>query len=151
MQASTEELQRTGTTYPGMIVLEGELSAATGDDSDSPQLKALVPVLNRLRGAFGMEMVFIGQLSNGRLGGAAVASDEGCNPFEEAYGRELLGARCGTSSLFDAVAVCSHDGIEAGTLVCGVTAGEGYQPPPDSLKSVSRLLATTMRRMSAYA
>ena len=151
MQVGTEDLPRIGNTLPGMMVLEGELSAATGDDSDSPQLKALVPVLNRLRGAFGMEMVFIGQLSNGRLGGATVSADDGCNPFEEAYGRELLEARCGTSSLFDAVAVCSHEGIEAGTLVCGVTAGDGYQAPPDSLKSVSRLLATTMRRMSACA
>jgi hypothetical protein len=151
MQVGTEELQRPGSRFPGMVILEGELSAATGDDSDSPQLSALVPVLNRLRGAFGMEMVFIGQLSNGKLGGAAISTNEGCNPFEEAYGRELLEARCGTSSLFDAVAVCSQEGIEAGTLVCGVTAGEGYQPPPDSLKSVSRLLATTMRRMTACA
>ena len=146
MQVGTEDLQQTGAKYPGMIVLEGELSAATGDDSDSPQLKALVPVLNRLRGAFGMEMVFIGQLTNGRLGGVRAEEDDGCNPFEEAYGRELLGARCGTS-VFDAVQVRSHEGIEAGTLVCGVAAGDG--PPPDSLKSVSRLLATTMRRMAA--
>ncbi|ROZ71581.1 hypothetical protein [Ramlibacter sp. WS9] len=149
MQTSAAELQRSGNQLPGMIVLEGELSAATGDDSDSPQLKALVPVLNRLRGAFGMDMVFIGQLSNGHIGGGA-SSDQRCNPFEEAYGRELLEARCGTSQ-FDAVAVFSQEGIEAGTLVCGVTAGAGYQPPPDSLKSVSRLLATTMRRMTACA
>lgn len=143
MSAVAEQVQRVGNGLAGMIVLEGELSAATGDDSDSPQLKALVPVLNRLRGAFGMEMVFIGQLTNGRLGGGE--ADEGCNPFEEAYGRELLEARCGTS-LFNAVTVCSGEGIEAGTLVCGVAAGDG--PPPDSLKSVSRLLATTMRRMA---
>ena len=143
MSTVAEELKWSGNDLSGMIVLEGELSAATGDDSDSPQLKALVPVLNRLRGAFGMEMVFIGQLTNGRLGGGK--ADDGCNPFEEAYGRQLLGARCGTS-IFDSVQVCSHEGIEAGTLVCGVAAGDG--PPPDSLKSVSRLLATTMRRMA---
>ena len=146
MAALTVDLQRTGNDLAGMIVLEGELSAVTGDASDSPQLKGLVSVLNRLRGAFGMEMVFIGQLTNGRLGGGE--ADDACNPFEEAYGRELLEARCGSDSLFDAVAVCSADGIEAGTLVCGVTPGEGYQPPPDSLKSVSRLLATSMRRMT---
>ena len=145
MSAVAEQLQWFGNDIAGMIVLEGELSAATGDDSDSPQLKSLVPVLNRLRGAFGMEMVFIGQLTNGRLGGVRAEDDDGCNPFEEAYGRELLGARCGTS-VFDAVQVRSHEGIEAGTLVCGVAAGDG--PPPDSLKSVSRLLATTMRRMA---
>jgi hypothetical protein len=149
MQTGTAELQTSSSPLPGMIVLEGELSAATGDDSDSPQLRALVPVLKRLRCAFGMDMVFIGQLSNGRIGGGASA-DHLCNPFEEAYGRELLEARCGTSQ-FDAVAVFSQEGIEAGTLVCGVTAGAGYQPPPDSLKSVSRLLATTMRRMTACA
>ena len=150
MSAITDVLQDFGNDISGMMVLEGELSAATGDDSDSPQLKALVPVLNRLRGAFGMEMVFIGQLTNGRLGGRKAPPDDDCNPFEEAYGRELLGARCGTS-LFDAVMVRNDEGIEAGTLVCGATVGEGYQPPPDSLKSVSRLLATSMRRMTAYA
>jgi hypothetical protein len=143
MTAIAEQTRRTGHGLSGMIVLDGELSAATGDDSDSSQLRALVPVLNRLRGAFGMEMVFIGQLTNGRLGGGAAA--DVCNPFEEAYGRQLLHARCGTS-LFDAITVCSGDGIEAGTLVCGVTAGEG--PPPDSLKSVSRLLAGSMKRMA---
>jgi len=145
MPGDAEDLQWFGNDLSGMIVLEGELSAATGDDSDSPQLRALVPVLNRLRVAFGMEMVFIGQLTNGRLGGGK--AEDRCNPFEEAYGRELLGTRCGTS-VFDAVQVCSHEGIEAGTLVCGAAAGQGYQPPPDSLKSVSRLLATTMRRMA---
>jgi hypothetical protein len=148
MAGDAEDLQWFGNDISGMIVLEGELSAATGDDSDSPQLRALVPVLNRLRDAFGMEMVFIGQVTNGRLGGCRVTlEDDGCNPFEEAYGRELLGARCGIS-VFDAVQVCSHEGIEAGTLVCGAAGGQGYQLPPDSLKSVSRLLATTMRRMA---
>jgi hypothetical protein len=147
MSAVAEDLQRFGNDLSGMMVLEGELAAVTGDHSDAPQLKALVPVLNRLRGAFGMEMVFIGQLTNGKLGGRHASEDDGCNPFEAAYGRELLEARCGTSQ-FDAVAVCSQEGIEAGTLVCGVAAGDGYQPPPDSLKSVSRLLATSMRRMA---
>lgn len=131
----------------GLTVVEGELAAATGDDSDSAQLMTLVPVLNRLRGAFGMDMVFIGELRNGMLTGRAVSPNEGCHPFEEAYGRELLEARCG-SSLFDAVPVYSSEGIEAGTLICGVTASDGHQPPPDSLKSVSRLLATSMRRMT---
>jgi hypothetical protein len=131
----------------GLSVFEGELAAVTGDQSDIPQLDALVPVLNRLRGAFGMEMVFIGQLRNGSLCGRAALPDDDCNPFEEAYGRELLQARCG-ASMCDAVSVCSVEGIESGTLVCGVAAGDGYQGPPDSLKSVSRLLATSMRRMT---
>jgi hypothetical protein len=147
MSAVAENLQWFGDDLSGgMIVIEGDLAAVTGDDSDSPQLSALVPVLNRLRGAFGMEMVFIGQMRNGILAGREASPDEDCNPFEEAYGRQLLEARCGTS-LFDAVSVCSHEGMEAGTLVCGVMAGDGYQPPPDSLKSVSRLLATSMRRL----
>ncbi len=147
MPAITEQPQWFENDLAGMHVLEGELAAATGDDSDCPQLSALVPVLNRLRGAFGMEMVFIGQLTNGKLGGGGSPSNDSCNPFEEAYGRELLETRCGIS-LFDAIAVRSAEGIEAGTLVCGVTAGDGYQLQPDSLKSVSRLLATSMRRMT---
>ncbi|HSV35187.1 MAG TPA: hypothetical protein VLI46_06500 [Ramlibacter sp.] len=147
MQAATQDLQWADNDLSGMVVLEGELAAVTGDDSDTPQLSALVPVLNRLRNAFGMEMVFIGQLRNGRLNGRQAVPDDCCNPFEAAYGRDLLEARCGTS-LFDAVAVCSTEGIESGTLVCGVAAGDGHQPPPDSLKSVSRLLATSMRRMT---
>jgi hypothetical protein len=107
----------------------------------------LVPVLNRLRGAFGMEMVFVGQVRNGSLSGRVALPEDDCNPVEEAYGRGLLEARCGAST-FDAVSVCSFEGIESGTLVCGVAAGDGYQGPPDSLKSVSRLLATSMRRMT---
>lgn len=146
MATATEDLQ-WGQGLSGIMVLEGELASVTGDDTDTPQLKALVPVLNRLRGAFGMEMVFIGQLRNGILAGRDASPDDDCNPFEEAYGRELLEARCG-SSQFEAVAVCSDEGVESGTLVCGVAAGDGYQPPPDSLKSVSRLLASSMRRMT---
>lgn len=130
----------------GLTVSECELAAVTGDESDAPQLNALVPVLKRLRDAFGMEMVFIGQLRNGMLAGRQVSPD-GCDPFEELYGRQLLEART-HSSLFDAVAVCSNEGIESGTLVCGVTGGDGYQAPPDSLKSVSKLLASSMRRMT---
>jgi hypothetical protein len=131
----------------GLSVFEGQLAAVTGDQSDVPQLDALVPVLNRLRGAFGMEMVFIGQVRNGSLSGRQPLPDNDCDPFEAAYGRELLEARCG-SSMFDAVSVCSVEGIESGTLVCGVAAGDENQGPPDSLKSVSRLLATSMRRMT---
>ncbi|HSV47768.1 MAG TPA: hypothetical protein VLJ58_18410 [Ramlibacter sp.] len=147
MPAVADNTQWFGNDLSGMIVVEGELTAVTGDESESPQLKALVPVLSRLRDAFGMEMVFIGQLRNGMLTGREAPEDDGCNPFEEAYGRGLLEARCGTS-LFDAVPVWSRQGVEAGTLVCSVAAGVGYQPPPDSLKSVSRLLATSMRRMT---
>ena len=148
MPANSEDLNWFGIDLcVGLTVLEGEFAAATGDDSDAPQLNALVPVLNRLRGAFGMEMVFVGELRNGKLTGREVLPGDGCHPFEEAYGRELLQARCG-SSLFDAVPVYSREGMEAGTLICGVAAGDGLQPPPDSLKSVSRLLATSMRRMS---
>ena len=145
MSTATEQVQWVRDDLSGMIVMEGELTAATGDDSDSPQLRALVPVLNRLRGAFGMEMVFISHLTNGKLGGYGSAG-EGCNPFEEAYGRQLLHARCGTS-LFDAVQVRDHEGIEAGTLVCATRACDGQPLPADSLKSVSQLLATSMRRM----
>lgn len=148
MPGQYENLQWIENDLVGMIVFEGELTAVTGDAADDPQLQALVPVLNRLRDAFGMEMVFVGQLRSGMLTGREAPLDEDCNPFEEAYGRRLLEARCGTS-LFDAVPVWSHEGIEAGTLVCSVAAGDGYQPPPDSLKSVSRLLATSMRRMTA--
>jgi hypothetical protein len=148
MQAVAEEGQWVESDLPGMFVLEGELAAVTGDASDSPQLSALMPVLNRLRHAFGMEMVFIGQLKDGKLAAREAAPDEACNPFEEAYGRDLLEGRCGTAHC-DAVSVCSDEGIESGTLVCGVVADGGYQPPPDSLKSVSRLLATTMRRVTA--
>jgi hypothetical protein len=147
MSAGTEPLQWFEDSLPGMSVFEGELAAVTGDASDTPLLNALVPVLNRLRGAFGMEMVFIGQVRNGSLSGRTALPDSGCDPFEEAYGRELLEARCGPS-MFDAVSVRSDEGIESGTLVCGVAAGDGYQGPPDSLKSVSRLLATSMRRMT---
>jgi hypothetical protein len=146
MQQTTATASCAPSIHPGMMVLEGELAAVTGDECDAPQLSALVPVLNRLRSAFGMEMVFIAQLNNGMLAARQATPDEGCNPFEEAYGRGLLEARCGTSQL-DAVAVCSQAGVEAGTLVCGAAAGTGYQPPPDSLKSVSRLLATSMRRL----
>ncbi|MBI2772177.1 MAG: hypothetical protein HYX47_21340 [Burkholderiales bacterium] len=131
----------------GLTVLEGEFASVTGDDADAPQLTALVPVLHRLRAAFGMDMVFIGELRNGKLTGREVAPGDGCHPFEEAYGRELLQARCG-SALFDAVPVYSREGMEAGTLICGVAARDGRQPSPDSLKSVSRLLATSMRRMA---
>jgi hypothetical protein len=145
MQAVAEEVQWVESDLPGMFVLEGELAAVTGDASESPQLNALMPVLNRLRHAFGMEMVFIGQLKNGKLAARDAAPDEACNPFEEAYGRGLLEGRCGPS-LCDAVSVCSDEGVEAGTLVCGVIADGGFQPPPESLKSVSRLLATSMRR-----
>ena len=150
MSAVLDQLNWMGNDdLAGLSVFEGELTAVTGDDSDSPLLKALVPVLNRLRGAFGMEMVFIGQLMNGRLSAreSSANDDEGCNPFEEAYGRELLRARC-ANSVFASIAVCSDEGIEAGTLVCGTAAGDGYNAPPDSLKSVSRLLATSMRRMT---
>jgi hypothetical protein len=146
MHASTEDIQWARNDIAGLIVLEGELAAVTGDDSESPQLSALVPVLSRLRNAFGMEMVFVGQLKNGRLNACEAPFEDSCNPFQEAYGRQLLEARCGCSH-FGAVPVCSDQGIESGTLVCGVAAGDGYQPPPDSLKSVSRLLASTMRRM----
>jgi hypothetical protein len=150
MSVVSEQIEWLGNNdLSGLMVLECELTAVTGDDSDSPMLKALVPVLNRLRGAFGMEMVFIGQLTNGKLSGRKAIEDDDCNPFEAAYGRELLEARCG-HSVFDAVTVCSDDGIEAGTLVCGVSANDESELPPDSLKSVSRLLATSMRRM-AYA
>lgn len=148
MEAATHNnAQSAGNDLSGMIVVEAELAAATGDSSDVPQLSALVPVLNRLRGAFGMEMAFIAQLANGRLTARAALEQEDCNPFEAAYGRDLLQARCG-SSQFDAVRVCSAEGIEAGTLVCGVAGSDSRQPPPDSLKSVSRLLATSMRRMA---
>ena len=150
MSVVSEQIEWLGNNdLSGLMVLECELTAVTGDDSDSPMLKALVPVLNRLRGAFGMEMVFIGQLTNGKLSGRKAIEDDDCNPFEAAYGRELLEARCG-HSMFDAVTVCSDDGIEAGTLVCGVSTNDECELPPDSLKSVSRLLATSMRRM-AYA
>ena len=142
-----DELQWADNDLSGMIVLEGDLAAVTGDESDSPQLSALVPVLNRLRNAFGMEMVFIGQMKDGRLNGREGAPEDCANPFEEAYGRCLLEARCGTS-LCDAVPVCDEEGIESGTLICSVAAGDGYQPPPESLRSVSRLLASSMRRMT---
>jgi hypothetical protein len=150
MSAGTANLHWPRNNLSGMLVVEGELAAVTGDDSDVPQLDALKPVLNRLRGAFGMEMVFIGELRDGVLMGRHSLPNCGCNPFEEAYGRELLESRCG-ASLFEAMPVCSQEGIESGTLVCGVAAGEGYQPPPDSLQSVSRLLATSMRRMPCTA
>jgi hypothetical protein len=131
----------------GLMVLEGELASATADGSDTPHLQALVPVLHRLRNAFGMEMAFVAQLRDGLLAAREATGFDDCNPFEEAFGRGLLEQRCG-SAVFAAVAVCSDDGIEAGTLVCGVPAGDGgYQPPPDSLKSVSRLLASSMRRI----
>jgi hypothetical protein len=131
----------------GLMVLEGELASATADGSDAPQLLALVPVLRRLRDAFGMEMAFVAQLLRGALAGREATGLDDCNPFEEAYGRGLLEQRCG-SAAFAAVAVCSDDGIESGTLVCGVPASDGgWQPPPDSLKSVSRLLASAMRRI----
>ena len=146
MQITTSDMQRADGAITGMMVLEGELAAATGDGSDAPQLSALVPVLHRLRSAFGMEMVFVGQLRDGALAAREVAADEDCNPFEEAYGRGLLGPVC-TSGNFAAVAVCRDDGIEAGTLVCGVPDGDSYRGPPDSLKSVSRLLASSMRRI----
>ena len=148
MHAGSAASQSFRSELKGIFVLETELAAATGDDSDAPQLSALVPVLNRLRGAFGMEMIFIGQLSDGRLTGREPMPEQACNPFEEAYGRDLLRARCGTS-VFDAVSVCSDDGVEAGTLVCGVAANDGYQSPPDSLRSVSRLLASSMRKMKS--
>ena len=150
MSAGTANLQWPRNDLSGMLVFEGELAAVTGDDSDVPQLEAMMPVLSRLRGAFGMEMVFIGELRNGVLMGRHASPDHGCNPFQEAYGRELLEARCG-ASILEAVSVCSQEGIESGTLVCGVVAGDGYQPPPDSLQSVSRLLATSMRRMPCTA
>jgi hypothetical protein len=130
----------------GTMVLEGELAAATGDGSDVPQLSALVPVLHRLRCAFGMEMAFVGQLHDGALAARHVSANEDCNPFEEAYGRGLLEPRCADGN-FAAVAVCRDDGIEAGTLVCGMPKGDPYQGPPDSLKSVSRLLASSIRRI----
>ncbi len=149
MNTITKDVQRPATGMRGMMVLEGELASATGDSSDAPQLDALVPVLNRLRNAFGMEMVFVGQLWDGALAARQAAPHEDCNPFEEAYGRGLLEERCGDSA-YAAVSVCRDDGVEAGTLVCGVLAGEGYQPPPDSLKSVSRLLASSMRRIAAH-
>ena len=130
----------------GLMVLEGELASATADGCDAPQLDALVPVLHRLRIAFGMEMAFVAQLRDGALAGREATGLDDCNPFEEAYGRGLLEPRCRDGS-FAAVAVCSEDGIESGTLVCGVPAGDGaYQPPPDSLGPVSRLLASSMRR-----
>ena len=144
MSAGVEDVQWFANDLAGMSVFEGELAAVTADESDTPLLNALVPVLNRLRCAFGMEMVFIGQLRNGSLSARGARPDDGCNPFEEAYGRQLLEARCG-AALFDAVPVCSDEGIESGTLVCGVAAGAVSQPSPDSLKSVSRLLATSMR------
>jgi hypothetical protein len=147
MSARTETPQWFEDSLPGMSVFEGELAAVTGDASDTPLLNALVPVLNRLRGAFGMDMVFIGQVCNGNLSGRATLPDSDCDPFEAAYGRELLEARCG-SSMFEAVSVRSDEGIESGTLVCGVAPGDGCQGPPASLKSVSRLLATSMRRMA---
>jgi hypothetical protein len=133
----------------GMDVVENELAAVTGDACDAPQLSALMPVLSRLRDVFGMEMVFVGQVRDGVVAGRERQND-GCNPFEEAYGRQVLGQRC-RASVFDAVTVCSMEGIESGTLVCGARDGGGTEPPPHALVSVSRLLATSMRRMAVHA
>lgn len=132
--------------YDGITVVEGELAAASGDGSTCPQLEPLVPVLHRLRTAFGMEMIFVGQLREGVLSGRAPEPGEECDPFEELYGRGLLQARCG-SAAYAAAPVTREDGIAAGTLVCGVSANDGGDGPPDSLKSVSRLLAGSMRRL----
>ena len=149
--AGTSSSQWMGLQIPGMTVIEAELAAVTGDDCDEPMLDALVPVLKRLRSAFGMEMVFIGQMRQGALTGRRAAPEQGCHPFEEKYGRDLLKERCGSSSVLEAVPVCGDDGIESGTLVCGVSVTEGYQPPPDSLRSVSRLLASSMRKIKSNA
>lgn len=136
--------------FDGIDVVEGELAAASGDGSTCPQLEPLVAVLHRLRTAFGMEMIFVGQLREGVLSGRPPGPDEVCDPFEELYGRGLLQARCGNAA-YAAAPVTRDDGIAAGTLVCGVSANDAGDGPPESLKSVSRLLAGSMRRLDRPA
>jgi hypothetical protein len=150
MMNSAKQHAPGDAAYDGITVVEAELAAASGDGSTCPQLEPLVPVLQRLRSAFGMEMIFVGQLHEGVLSGRPPGPDEACDPLEEHYGRGLLQARCG-SAAYAAACVTREDGIAAGTLVCGVSANDGSEGPPDSLKSVSRLLAGSMRRLQRPA
>jgi hypothetical protein len=127
------------------MVIEGELAAVTADGTDCPQLQALVPVLHRIRDAFGMEFVFVGELRDGSL--AARHTGE-LGVFEESYARGLLQSRCGASA-YAAIPVTNDEGWAAGTLVCDIPATDASSEPPSSLKSVSRLLAGAMRKLKS--
>lgn len=136
-----------GDFRQGVSVVAGEFIVVTAEGTDYAGYQAVASLLNRIRRVLALDVVFISQFVDGQpqVRYPYVDEDAGpCEPLEEAYGQELLGA---VPAEVLAAPVAGREGWIYGTVCCiqqpqGGPWGE--QPQADALQSVARLVASTL-------
>lgn len=136
-----------GDPQQGVSVVAGEFIVVTSDGTDYPGYQALASLLNRIRRGLALDVVFVSQILDGQPQVRYPYVDEAasqCDPLEEVYGQELLGA---TPDEVLAAPVAGREGWIYGTVCClqqpqGGPWGDRSQA--QALQSVARLVASTL-------
>jgi hypothetical protein len=120
-------------------VAAAEFVVATPEGADRDALARLSALLRRVRGAFGVDAVFVSEwVQDEPLVRTNASAAGGPNVLHALYGMQLL---AGAGGCFDAVPVVSAEGVEYGTLCCRRRAPEAADSPLPALQSVAALIA----------
>jgi hypothetical protein len=125
-------------------VVAREFVVVTADTTDLRSFAPLCSMLRRVRKAFGVEVAFICEGSDGETVVRRRGEDESdeCHQLQALFGTRLLtdSAPDSCHHSYDSVAVVTNDGVEHGTLCCR-QAGEGAEVDRKALHSIARLIA----------
>jgi hypothetical protein len=137
----------------GLAVEDCELVAVTADGAENPLCAPIAPLLQRIRRALGIDVVFVtlfvGQrpaMRQWRTLGDHALDGSDCDPLELDLAKQLVAARAAPSSRgFLAQPVVSKDGREFGTVCCRRPAAESAVDG-SALQSVAKLIALAMNQ-----
>jgi hypothetical protein len=138
----------------GLAVQVGQFVAVTADGAEHALYQSVVPLLQRLRKALNLDLIFVAQMVDG-LGCVRRAASG--DPYEAivAGNADAMEAMVGQGVLLDrgargeplSLPVVAKDAREFGTVCCEVQPGRtdlGEGAEPEALFSVARLLAQAL-------
>lgn len=143
MSAREQEMDWSETATYAFDVVAAEFVVVTADAADIDAYDPLSNLLRRMRKAFGVELAFIAEWSDGDPVVRRMSHGEQpeCDPLQSEYGERLLeGARPAEGLSFHAVPVATSDGVVHGTLCCFMPDRKG-EGSARALQSVSKLIA----------
>lgn len=140
----------------GMVVLHADFALASTAGAEHPVHEALVPVLRRVQGAMGLEIVFVCQLLGQEpvvrelprlrpAGFAVPAADQGEADYGACALQAMRVAAAGEGACL-ALPVVSKSGKLFGTVCCAPGARKGRVESKDALHAVARMVALLLDR-----
>jgi hypothetical protein len=132
-------------------VLHTDFVVVSADGADHPLYERVAPLLQRIRGALDLDVVFVAQLASGRPCIRRAASDdqreailaEHTDPLEAGFAQSVLTAM-NRPGRFVALPVVSKDAFDYGTVCCMARDDTSA----DALFSVARLVALSLSAWS---